>query len=76
MALVLIIVYCFFYAKACVKVDYYTSSEYNHDIFEDEVYLPLARGVWISFVLLGIIFFTVGCLMLRRLRLYFKDFYQ
>lgn len=32
--------------------------------------------IWILFTLLSIIFFTVGFLMLRRLKLYFKDFYK
>ena len=32
--------------------------------------------VWIEFLMLGIIFFTVGCLMLRRLRKYYKGFFK
>ena len=32
--------------------------------------------VWITFTSLAVIFFTVGCIMLNRIRLYFKGFYE
>lgn len=32
--------------------------------------------IWITFVVLAIILFSVGTFMLRRLRLYFKDFFK
>ena len=38
--------------------------------------MPINRLIWISFTLLAIIFFSVGCIMLHRLRVYFKDFYK
>lgn len=42
----------------------------------NEVHDPLNRMIWIVFMLLGIIFFTVGVLMLRRLRIYYKGFFK
>ena len=50
------------------------SDTYNE--FTVEVLTPLGRLVWILFTILAVIFFTVGCIMLQRLRHYFKDFYR
>ena len=36
----------------------------------------MIRMVWISYMVLGIIFFSVGCIMLHKLRVYFKDFFK
>ena len=45
-------------------------------MFDDEVLTPLSRMIWITFVALAVILFSVGTFMLRRLRLYFKDFFK
>jgi len=42
----------------------------------DEVRNPLGRFIWILFTALGILFFTVGCMMIVRLKKYFRDFYK
>ena len=41
-----------------------------------DVRQPLSRMIWITFMLLGIIFFAVGVMMLRRLRIYYKGFFK
>ena len=48
----------------------------NYAEYNDDVHLPFTDAVWISFMVLGAFFFTVGCIMLRKLRMYFKDFYK
>jgi len=35
----------------------------------------MSQMIVITFLLLGVMFFTVGCIMLNRLKRYFKDFY-
>ena len=79
-ALVNVTIYTFYFTKACVKSDYYVEvidDEFKHwPEYEDEIGKPLLRFTWISFLLLCIIFFTAGCVMLNRLRLYFVDFYK
>ena len=74
-ALVIVTIYTFYYTKACMKSDYYWTLEHYQE-WLDNVYRPLIRFIWISFLLLGIIFFVAGCVMLNRLRLYFTDFYK
>ena len=65
--------YSFFYEKACSRSDYYAShfSKYQAEV-KDEV----SEMIWVLFLLLAIIFFTVGCIMINRLRTYYKDFYK
>ena len=76
-ALVMVFLYAFYYTKGCVEADYFLENNDEHwDEYMETVYYPLMRFIWISFLLLGIIFFTTGCLMLNRLRLYFVDFYK
>ena len=48
----------------------------NYLLYLSEVIEPLGRMIWITFVSLAIVFFCVGTFMLRRLRLYFKDFFK
>ena len=36
----------------------------------------MSEMIWVLFLLLAIIFFTVGCIMINRLRIYYKDFYK
>ena len=70
-------IYIFYFTKACVKKNYYDANDYEHyDEYEYEVGKPLLRFTAISFLVLCIIFFTAGCVMLNRLRLYFVDFYK
>ena len=79
-AIVNVTIYIFYYTKACEKNDYYLAvidNEYkNWPVYQNEIEKPLLRFTWISFMLLGVIFFTTGCIMLNRLRLYFVDFYK
>lgn len=51
------------------------SEHFNVD-YTNEVERPLKKMIWIMFMLLAILFFTVGVLMLRRLRLYYKGFFK
>ena len=51
------------------------SEHFNVD-YTNEVEDPLKKMIWIMFMLLAILFFTVGVLMLRRLRLYYKGFFK
>jgi len=44
--------------------------------YVDEVRNPLGRLIWILFTVLGILFFSVGCMMIVRLKKYFRDFYK
>mgnify|MGYP003884432575 CR=1 FL=1 len=32
--------------------------------------------IWVMFIILAVIFFTVGCLMIFRLKRYYRDFYM
>ena len=48
----------------------------NFDEYINAVEIPLGKLIWILFTILAIIFFAVGCFMLRRIRLYFKGFYK
>ena len=76
-AIVNVTIYIFYYTKACEKNDFYLADEYkNWRVYQNEIEKPLLRFTRISFMLLGIIFFTTGCVMLNRLRLYFVDFYK
>ncbi len=43
--------------------------------YQMTVETPLAKLIWILFTILAVIFFAVGCFMLRRIRLYFRGFY-
>jgi len=73
-----ILLFCFgyYYTIACAKMDYYNESKENNDEYTSDVYEPLSHMILISFTLLAIIFFTIGCLMLHNLKRYFKDFYE
>ena len=75
-ALVNISMYVFYYSRACRKSEYYIESDEHMQEYHDEVSWPLLRFTWISFLILGVIFFATGCIMLNRLRLYFVDFYK
>ena len=68
--------YCYFFRKACVNNAFYTSSNENFKLYDKEVGQPLGRMIWISFVILAVVLFSVGTFMLRRLRLYFKCFFK
>ena len=48
----------------------------NFEEFIENVYEKLGTMIWIAFSLLGIVFFSVGWLMLYHLKRYFKDFYK
>lgn len=56
----LIFSYGYFYTLTCVINDYSLST----DAYTKEVFNPQSTMIWISFTLLAIIFFTVGCIML------------
>ena len=68
--------YSFYYTKACEGNDFYASSQENSQKYFSDVLMPLMRSIWITFLILGFILFSVGCLMLRRLRMFYKDFYR
>ena len=71
--------YAYFYHKACWNNDEYIANEDDNKIsseYENQVFKPLGSMIWINFVILAIILFCVGTFMLRRLRLYFRDFFE
>ena len=68
--------YLYFYCKACLHVDRYENGDVGIDLFSQEINMPMIRLVWISYTVLGIVFFSVGCIMLQKLKRYFKDFYK
>ena len=73
LSLVVIASYNFYFVKCYKNADHY------YDVIEDfdsDIYYPLKRLEWISFTILAILFFTVGCIMLNRLRVYFKGFFK
>ena len=73
LALVIICSYSYYINKTCSNIDYY---EIPANGYIEEVSNKAKRMIWILFMCLAIIFFTVGCIMLRKLRLYYKDFYK
>ena len=75
-AAILIFWYLFYYIKACKDQKYFSESVEHYQEFMDNVFTPLSKFIWITFFVLGIIFFMVGCSMLNRLRIYFKDFFE
>ena len=71
--------YAYFYHKACWNNDAYLANEDENGIsseYENQVFVPLGNMIWINFVILAVILFCVGTFMLRRLRLYFRDFFE
>ena len=52
------------------------SNRKNYIQYGEDILTPLSKLIWIQFLILGIILFIVGSLMLNRLRLYFKDFFN
>ena len=72
-ALGLVFGYCYYYSEVCVHRDYYNQ---HYDQWLENIDDPLIRMIWITFLILSVIFFGVGCFMLLRLRRYFRDFYE
>ena len=68
--------YGYYYFIACSNIEYYGQNKHTHMEFEENVETPLFRMIWISFVALAVVLFTVGTFMLRRLRFYFKGFFK
>ena len=69
--------YFYFYYYACINVDYYTSTaEHNNVDYFHDIYNPLIQMVTGVYFCLSVFFFSVGCLMLVRLKRHFKDFYK
>ena len=75
-AAILVFWYAYYYTKACKDRKYYSENEQHYQEFNDDVFVPLSKFIWITFLVLAIIFFVVGCSMLNRLRIYFKDFFE
>ena len=73
LAAVLLFVYSFYFNKACSNQDKY---EVNSNAYHDDISSETKKMIWIIFLLLAIILFTVGCIMLCRLKKYYKDFYK
>ena len=75
-ASVVIFWYAFYYNKACKNLDRYNDPDKGVDLYIAEISGPVSKLVWIEFAILSIIFFTVGCIMLNRLRLYYRGFFE
>ena len=75
-AAILVFWYSYYYTKACKDRKYYAENDEHYQEFNDDVFMPLSKFIWITFLVLAIIFFIVGCSMLNRLRIYFKDFFE
>ena len=73
LALVIIACYSFYFTKCYHNTEHYYDS---YDDFDRDIYNPLVRLQSISYAVLAILFFTVGCIMLKRLRVYFKGFFK
>lgn len=73
LAFIVIFCYSFFFTKCYHNADHYYD---EIDDYDSEIYRPLVRLQWIGFTVLAILFFTVGCIMLNRLRVYFKGFFK
>ena len=73
LAFIVIFCYSFYFTKCYKNADHYYAV---FDDFDRDVYEPLVRLQWIGFTVLAILFFTVGCIMLNRLRIYFKGFFK
>ena len=63
----------FYYSKTCSNTEYYETVK---DAYLDEIFYHIFKMIWMTFLLLGLIFFTVGCIMARRLKTYYKGFYK
>ena len=71
--------YSFYYHKVCSNQEYYSDDPTvypNPSRYELEILDPLKKLLWILFLCLMVIFFTVGCIMLRKLRQYYKGFFK
>ena len=75
-ASIIVFFFLYYYTLACKRTDYYTQSPDNYDEFLIEVQSSLSRLIWVTFTILAIVFFTVGVVKLRLLRIYFKDFFK
>ena len=73
MAIMVICSYGFFYNKACRDKEYYES---HLDEYHTEISDSVSKMIWVMFLILAVLFFTVGCIMILRLRTYYKDFYK
>ena len=73
MAGMIVCSFAFYYHKACFNRDVY---EHDSNLYKAEVGDEKTKLVWVMFIVLACIFFVVGCIMLNRLKLYYKDFYK
>lgn len=56
-------------------IDFYTDTD-AYDKWQRYVYNPMQDMVVGFYVILGFVFFTVGCIMTCRLKKYFPEFYD
>ena len=75
MSTTIILSYGFYYSKTCSNQDYYEDKD-NQEEYEDEIMDETKKMIWVLFMILAIILFSVGCVMIRRLSIYYKDFYK
>lgn len=73
LAAVLVVTYAYYYNLACHNQDKY---ERDVDAYERDVSSETKKLIWVTFLLLAIILFSVGCIMICRLKTYYKDFYK
>ena len=73
LAAILVLSYSYYYNLACSNQDEY---ERDLDAYDADVSSETKKMIWVTFLLLAIILFSVGCIMICRLKIYYKDFYK